>query len=77
MAMSADRNEWLTEFDLVALLQASCSDSSRRTVARRCGVSEQYLSKVLNLQAPPGTAIPETLGFEAVTLYRPIDEERE
>jgi hypothetical protein len=77
--MKASRERWLTEFEFVDLVESLRQGRSIREFAEELGVSNTFLGGVLIRQKPPGGKIPEAIGYEAVTLYRPIEihEEKE
>lgn len=56
--------------DPIRLLRASLGSSSQVEVARKIGISPQYLHDVLNERRGPGDKILEYLGIERVITYR-------
>lgn len=71
-----DRDEWLTEFEFVELLEAERGNRPLRDFAGELGVSNTFLGAVLNRQKPIGGKIPDAMGYEAVTLYRRIETDQ-
>ncbi len=71
--MEISRELWLTEFEFIDLLEERRGDRSVRSFAEELEVSNQFLGQVLGRVKPPGEKIPEAAGYEAVTLYRPIN----
>ncbi len=53
----------MTVDDVIALLSREVEKAgSQRALARRMGVSVQYISKVINKRAPPSSAVLDLLG---------------
>lgn len=48
---------------------------TQRDVAKRCGVSEAFLSAVLRGHKDPGNTIAKAFRYERVVLYRKIAQE--
>jgi hypothetical protein len=74
------RRDWLTGFEFIDKLNSMRGNRSLRDFAKELGVSNTFLGDVLALQKSPGDKIPEAVGYEAITLYRPIEidiEEKE
>lgn len=63
---------FITEAELLRLLEERRGDRSIRAFSVEVGIGFQGLARVLKGQDGPGIAIPAYLGFEPVTLYRPI-----
>lgn len=68
----ADRDEWLTEFELVDLLESKRKGRSLREFALMLDVSNTFLGDVLRRMKSPGDKVPHMIGYEEVKLYRPI-----
>ena len=63
--------ETMDLFGVRVLLQKRVSErGTQKAVAVDLGVSEQYLSDVLNGRREPGEAMLEALGLERVVTYR-------
>lgn len=74
--MADTQDSWLTETQLVDLLEICRADRPLRAFAHDLGgVPYQMLGEVLARRKAPGTKIPQALGYEAVTLYRRIQPE--
>ena len=56
----------------VARLHALIGDGTQKAAAERLGVSQQYLSDVLNEAREPGPLILAGLGIERVVTYRTV-----
>ncbi len=58
---------------LISLLKKEIKAlGSQKAYALKYGVSQQYLSDVLNKRRSPGTKILNALGYEAVEMYKKI-----
>lgn len=74
--MTRDR-KWLTPAalkDALSIRVKACG--SQRTLAREIGVSEPYLSDVLNGRREPGAKLLEGLGYRRVVVYETLDRRR-
>ena len=56
--------------DVISILRKRCSGKRQKDVAHELGISEQYLSDVLNERTEPGAKILAPLGIERVVTYR-------
>ena len=54
------------------LRQSANQRGSQRALAKELGVSEAYLSDVINGRRDPGRKILKALGLERVVAYRPV-----
>lgn len=62
--------ELLTELHVFARLRKACADAgSQAEWARRHGLSQAYVSAVLNSAQPPGTRILNALGLARVDRF--------
>ena len=55
---------------VLRLLHLFIGDGTQKAAAERMGVSQQYLSDVLNENREPGALILDALGLERVVSYR-------
>ena len=55
--------------DPVSRLSELVNGSSQAEVAERIGVTQQYISAVLNKSRPPGKSILNALGLERLVIY--------
>jgi transcriptional regulator with XRE-family HTH domain len=56
--------------DPIRILRESLNSSSQSAMARKIGISPQFLSDVLNEKRGPGDRILDYLGIEKVVTYR-------
>lgn len=66
-----NRKAWLTEQELVELLQVRAHGRTVRDLALELECPHQNLHAVLTGKRGPGRDIPEAMGFEPMTVYRP------
>jgi lambda repressor-like predicted transcriptional regulator len=66
----------LEETQLVARLKLLADGSTLRDLATEMGVSYQNLNMVILGKRSPGKLIPRALGYEPVTIYRPIEAKK-
>lgn len=65
----------LTEAEFVELLEQRRDGRPLRTFAAELGgVNFQSVGAVLKGQKSPGIRIPELLGYEPITVYRPLQQ---
>jgi transcriptional regulator with XRE-family HTH domain len=63
----------MTPNDIRRNLREMCElAGGQADVARKVGVSQQFLSAVLNGRAAPGSRVLGFLGLERIVIYRPI-----
>lgn len=67
---AAEHPQSLTLRDVLRRLHAVIGDGTQKTAAEKLGVSQQYLSDVLNEAREPGPLILAALGIERVVTYR-------
>jgi hypothetical protein len=64
---------YVSQADIVEELRLLAdSMSTHRALAKKIGISDAYLSDVLNGRRDPGPAICKFLKVEAVTVYREV-----
>lgn len=57
--------------DILSIIRKAAKQAgSQSALAKQLGVSEPYLSDVLNERRDPGESILTPLGYERVTVYR-------
>lgn len=67
----------LTERDVIDRLRAAVHEAgSQKACAEKFGISQMYLSDVLNGRRSPGEKILDALGLEAQIVYKPKEEEQ-
>lgn len=75
--MSVIGQGWLTIEQLRSLAEAQRRGRPLREFAAALGdISHQHLAGVLAGTKEPGIRIPEALGFEPITVYRPIEKKK-
>jgi hypothetical protein len=75
--MSAIGPDWLTIEQLRALAESQRRGRPLREFAAALGdISYQHLGLVLAGAKEPGIRIPQALGFEPITVYRPIEKKK-
>lgn len=75
--MRESTEDWLSQAELLEMLElASRGRALRDFAAELGGVPYQFLGQVLNGKKHPGDKIPAALGYEAVTVYRPIQSKK-
>ena len=67
---AVEKPQALTLRDVLRLLHQFIGDGTQKAAAERMGVSQQYLSDVLNENREPGALILDALGLERVVSYR-------
>jgi hypothetical protein len=73
--MTESKDDWLMLDELLELLKDQQGGRGLRPFSKDFGVTFQYLGKVLGRVQSPGPQICEVLGYEAITVYRPIVKE--
>lgn len=69
---AVEQPQILTLRDVLHRLHALIGDGTQKAAAERLGVSQQYLSDVLNEAREPGPLILAGLGIERVVTYRTV-----
>ncbi len=59
----------MTEDDIRALLHKMCLASSQREVARKMGVSEVFMHRIVKRNGPIGRKVPKALGLAREVKY--------
>lgn len=59
------------KYDPLQMLNAQLKKSTQRDLAKRIGISPQYLSEILNRGKPPPEKVLDYLGLEEIIVYRP------
>lgn len=67
---AVEQPQILTLRDVLRRLHAVIGDGTQKAAAEKLGVSQQYLSDVLNEAREPGPLILSGLGIERVVIYR-------
>jgi len=69
-AAEVSEPQTLTLRDVLRRLHRLIGDGTQKAAAEKLGVSQQYLSDVLNEAREPGPLILSGLGIERVVIYR-------